>query len=254
MKRAFLILCFTALFLCGVSSAAVRLRPQSSRADSLTMTLCGNLLCTEEGGRTIVYAPFRRRSPAGGDEGMIAKFYVEGGRVTRAWTTSAGARTILTAPAEQSRFIPGALVKADESVGAIASATGLDVAQVKRLNSFYLGKNMGAPYPVAMTLPEGVLYVQTDDGLICALDASNGRELWAFIPPQVLRKERVESLLNAPDDMPWLLAGALTAEKIDEDGAQRVLLWGTLGAGGSGLYCLDITALETPLPLRLRDP
>ncbi|MBP5211869.1 MAG: hypothetical protein J6Z30_03320, partial [Pyramidobacter sp.] len=84
MKRSFFTLCLAALFLCATASAAVRPRPQSSRAASLTMTLCGNLLCTEEGGRTVVYVPFRRRSSAGGDEGMVTKFYVEDGRVTRA--------------------------------------------------------------------------------------------------------------------------------------------------------------------------
>ena len=246
MKKTFIIFCLSLAFLCAAVNAAVRPRPQSSRADSLLMTLCGSLLCTEEGARTVIYAPFRRRSSSGGDEGMIAKFFVEDGSVTRAWSSSIDNRRILSAPTEQSSFVPGPLVKIAEHADEIALAAGLEAAQIERLNAYYENKGLGAPYPAAMTLAEGVLYAQTDDGLICAFDASNGRELWVFVPPQVLCKERAETLLAAPDAPPWLLAGALTAERIKEDGSSRVLLWGTLGAAGSGLYCIDVTTPESP--------
>ena len=247
MKKSFFPLILIAVLFCGAADASVRPRPQSSRADSLSMALCGSLLCTEEDARTVVYAPFRRRGPSGCDEGMIAKFIVDDGGVTRVWSSTGGVRQLLAAPAEQSRFIPGPLVKIAERSAEVALAAGLELAQMEQLNTYYANKELGAPYPAAMTRVKDVLYVQTDDGLVCAFDASDGRGLWAFIPPQVLRKERAEAILAAVEAPPWLLAGALSAEKIEEGGTSRVLLWGTLGAGGSGLYCIDVTMPEAPL-------
>lgn len=98
---------------------------------------------------------------------------------------------------------------------------------------------------------KSVLYSQGNDGMLHAFDESNGKELWAFIPPNVLHSSRLAGLKGSSGSenlgySRYLLAGSLDAEDLTVDGAYRTVLLGTLGRGGAGLYALDISDADKP--------
>lgn len=105
-----------------------------------------------------------------------------------------------------------------------------------------------------------IVYVQTNDGLLHAFNDADGKEEWAFLPPNVRSKIRLRglkwnntvyteagSLTNS--DIPRLLGdGPLIAEDVLFDGETdyRTVLFGQLGFGGAGMYVLDITNPVSP--------
>lgn len=105
-----------------------------------------------------------------------------------------------------------------------------------------------------------IVYVQTNDGLLHAFNDADGKERWAFLPPNVRAKIRLRGLkwkntvyteagnLTKPD-IPRLLGdGPLIAEDVLFDGETdyRTVLFGQLGFGGAGMYVLDITNPDLP--------
>jgi len=247
IMRRLLILVIIMFISASVARGLVRERPPSSRAVSAELSVCGSALSAMENGETVLYVPFRRRGASGRDEGSVEKYALSESRGRHIWSSkSKSSRLILSPPCDSGQFEMGPLKELASDAGGFAKAAGLEKEQAERLAALYLAKPPGAPYPAAMTLAEGVLYVQTDDGLICALDAGSGTELWAFMPPQTAQAERVNAILSDESALPWLTAGGLTAEKILSGREERVFLWGTLGAAGKGAYCLDVTKPGTP--------
>ncbi|NLL36294.1 MAG: PQQ-binding-like beta-propeller repeat protein, partial [Fretibacterium sp.] len=106
-----------------------------------------------------------------------------------------------------------------------------------------------------------VLYIQTNQGSLHALNAESGEEIWGFIPPNVF-KDRIrtmkfdamgawysgdgkETLLSQPV---MLLDGSLTARNYGTPPDKDILLIGTLGRGGAGLYAMDVTNTQNGVP------
>lgn len=102
-----------------------------------------------------------------------------------------------------------------------------------------------------------VVYLQTNRGVLHALNAETGREIWGFIPPNVLQgRSKVmkyegrhwyngdgkEEMRSMPIS---LLDGALSNGALL--GGGRILL-GTLGYGGNGLYAMDISNVRSGIP------
>jgi type IV pilus assembly protein PilY1 len=102
------------------------------------------------------------------------------------------------------------------------------------------------------------VYVQSNGGLLHAFDFETGDEAWAFIPPNVLRFNRLVGLVS--DDLSgwpsgtgtnrsisrFLLDGPLVVEDMKIGGEYRTVLLGSLGRGGYGVYALDVTEADTP--------
>ena len=88
---------------------------------------------------------------------------------------------------------------------------------------------------------KGVVYVGGNDGMLHALDADDGEELFAYIPDLVFHNldrlmDPAYSHLYFVDLTPY--AKATTSKN---------LLVGGLGKGGKGYYCLDITNARTAI-------
>ncbi|MDR1978387.1 MAG: hypothetical protein LBQ42_06605 [Synergistaceae bacterium] len=102
-----------------------------------------------------------------------------------------------------------------------------------------------------------VVYLQTNRGVLHAVDYENGDELWAFIPPNVFQTrlkalkfdpqgnwyngDGVNSVKSLPHD---LLSGPLVARDVSVNfnaSDYRTILIGNLGWGGNGLYAVDAT-------------
>lgn len=84
---------------------------------------------------------------------------------------------------------------------------------------------------------EGIVYQAANDGMLHAFDASNGAELWAYVPFSVLPK--LKRLADPLYTHEFFVDGTPTAAKILN--GSRTILVGGLRAGGAGFYALDIT-------------
>ena len=92
---------------------------------------------------------------------------------------------------------------------------------------------------------QGVIYAGSNDGMLHAFDDNNGRELWAFIPPEFLGR-----LQELHTDNPGIFVdGSPTAYvSYDSDGStvnKAILIFG-MRRGGNKYYALDVTDYNTP--------
>jgi type IV pilus assembly protein PilY1 len=95
-----------------------------------------------------------------------------------------------------------------------------------------------------------ILLAGANDGMLHAFQESDGTELWAFIPPNLLNKLYV--LRDSSKDHPFLLDGSpIVADvkiKLSGDSAAKwrtVVIFGER-RGGNAYYCLDITDTTSP--------
>ena len=85
--------------------------------------------------------------------------------------------------------------------------------------------------------PAPTVFVGANDGMLHAFDAKTGRERWAYVPSMLIPK--IAKLSANPYVHDYFVDGSLSVANI-LTGSKRVLV-GALGAGGKGLYALDIT-------------
>ena len=127
---------------------------------------------------------------------------------------------------------PGSLRKRASRLGAIVHSRPLYVADATLAN--------GAAKTASAALP--TVFVGGNDGMLHAFDASAGtaeagRERWAYVPSMLL--PRLAALADPAFVQGYYVDGAVNAGFV-QGGARRILV-GALGAGGKGLYALDIT-------------
>lgn len=103
------------------------------------------------------------------------------------------------------------------------------------------------------------IYIQTNRGVLHAINFETGEETWGFIPPNIFqsRVKRLKygeagtwltgdgksSMRSEPLD---LLDGLMTAHdmKFNQDSQFHTVLLACLGWGGNGLYAMDITKIS----------
>ena len=83
------------------------------------------------------------------------------------------------------------------------------------------------------------IYAGANDGMLHVFDADTGDEVYAYIPSMLLGN--LSYLATRPYAHRYYVDGKLTAADAYVSGSWRTLLAGTLGAGGKGLFLLDIT-------------
>jgi len=85
------------------------------------------------------------------------------------------------------------------------------------------------------------LYVGGNDGMLHGFDATNGKELLAYVPRGVYGKLRNQTLTTFTHQ--YLVDGSPFSGDADLGGALgwRTVLVGTLAAGGKGYFVLDVT-------------
>lgn len=87
------------------------------------------------------------------------------------------------------------------------------------------------------------VYLGANDGMLHAFDASNGNELFGYVPRAVFSK--LGDLTKDPYDHRFFVDGQQVVRDAYNGGWKRVLV-GTLGAGGRGVYALDVTNANSP--------
>ncbi|WP_237064383.1 pilus assembly protein [Microbulbifer zhoushanensis] len=89
-----------------------------------------------------------------------------------------------------------------------------------------------------------VVYVGSNDGMLHAFDALTGNELFAYVPSGIYDKLKNLTLPNygSPENPhKYSVDGPLFVGDAYINGQWRNILVGTLGAGGRGLFALDVT-------------
>jgi hypothetical protein len=92
------------------------------------------------------------------------------------------------------------------------------------------------PYYIADSTNPTV-FVGANDGMLHAFNATTGAERWAYVPSTLISK--MKNLSVTPYVHDYYVDGAINVGNII-NGSKRVLVGG-LGAGGKGLFALDIT-------------
>ncbi|GAB1232840.1 hypothetical protein UT4_13060 [Ferrigenium sp. UT4] len=86
------------------------------------------------------------------------------------------------------------------------------------------------------------VFVGANDGMLHAINATTGAERWAYIPSMLLNKmaklAHPYGGLTNPHD--YFVDGRINIRSIDISGTPTRILVGSLGAGGRGLYALNI--------------
>ncbi|WP_288132566.1 PilC/PilY family type IV pilus protein [Microbulbifer sp.] len=118
----------------------------------------------------------------------------------------------------------------------------------KNYNFHMLSEDLGGhkyqEYLETKSTRKEVVYVGANDGMLHAFDAENGTELFAYVPSGVYSKLKDLSspnygTSNKPHE--YNVDGPLFVGDAYVDGEWKNLLVGTLGAGGRGVFVLDVT-------------
>ncbi|MGP1677523.1 MAG: pilus assembly protein [Burkholderiales bacterium] len=124
--------------------------------------------------------------------------------------------------------------RSNETVGLAYRARASVLGDIIHSRPFYL-ENGGSP----------VLFVGANDGMLHAFDASatGGDELWAYVPSMLLSS--LPALKETPYVHTYFVDGGLNVADAVISGADKKVLVSGLGAGGKGLFALDVT---DPIP------
>jgi type IV pilus assembly protein PilY1 len=88
---------------------------------------------------------------------------------------------------------------------------------------------------------DDVIFVGANDGMLHAFDAETGNELFAYVPGYLVRYLKALTAANYVASHRYFVDGSPTVGDAFVDGAWRTVLVAGLGAGGQGLYALDVT-------------
>ena len=98
----------------------------------------------------------------------------------------------------------------------------------------------------ANTTRTSTLFVASNDGMLHALDANTGQELWAFVPKSVFPNLYALADVNYNSGHRYFVDGTPTVTDVNIGGTWKTILIGGLGAGGRGWYALDVTNPNSP--------
>jgi type IV pilus assembly protein PilY1 len=83
------------------------------------------------------------------------------------------------------------------------------------------------------------IFVGANDGMVHAINKNTGKERWAYVPSMLISK--MKNLSVDPYVHDYFVDGQITVGTIAPSGTNKRILVGGLGAGGRGMYALDIT-------------
>jgi len=117
-----------------------------------------------------------------------------------------------------------------------------------RVRRYVLGDIIRSrPAYVAGTVP--MVYVGANDGMLHAIRADTGKEVYAYVPSMLISKlPRLMPLATATYTHAHFVDASPRTAVVTISGASKRILVGGLGAGGRGMYALDISADATAEP------
>jgi hypothetical protein len=84
------------------------------------------------------------------------------------------------------------------------------------------------------------LFVGANDGMLHVFDADTGNERWAYVPSMLIPK--LSQLAAKPYVHTHYVDGSNRVANVTINGSQKTILVSGLGAGGIGLFALDVTS------------
>lgn len=105
----------------------------------------------------------------------------------------------------------------------------------------------GDGYPEKNTARSNpTVYVASNDGMLHALNASNGSERWAYLPSMLLPKLHKLANVNYDTNHTFMVDGTPVVGDVKVGGAWKTMLVGGLAGGGAGYFALDISDQTMP--------
>jgi type IV pilus assembly protein PilY1 len=108
-------------------------------------------------------------------------------------------------------------------------------------------------FKTAQATRAGTVYIGANDGMIHAIDASNGQERWAYVPTMVLDNMWKLASNNYGGAHSYYVNGDIVVNDICTAGCTsattavwKTILVGGLNGGGKGYFALDVTNPNTP--------
>lgn len=83
------------------------------------------------------------------------------------------------------------------------------------------------------------LYFGANDGMLHVLDASDGTPVFSYVPSMLI--PNLKALTETAGARLPFVDGPMTMALVDDGGTVRTILVGALGAGGQGLFALDVS-------------
>jgi type IV pilus assembly protein PilY1 len=93
---------------------------------------------------------------------------------------------------------------------------------------------------------QGVVYLAANDGMLHALNAETGAELWAFVPTMVMPLMHRRADESYANNHVYMTDGTPVVGDVFDGSQWRTILVGGLNAGGRGYYALDVTNPSNP--------
>lgn len=113
----------------------------------------------------------------------------------------------------------------------LVSSINWDATEKQKYKDFQISNMSRTPY----------VYVGANDGMMHAIDAKTGEETFAYIPKAVVPYLNQLTSLEYENLHRFYVDGQMTVADVYVKNNWRTVLVGTLGAGGKGIYALDIT-------------
>ena len=127
-----------------------------------------------------------------------------------------------------------------------------EAAYVKQpLFSYDKGSN-GSGYLAFKNTPRAAnLYLGGNDGMLHALNATTGAEVWAYAPPQVIGNmwRLADTGYGSPGSHRYFVDGTPVAGDVKDGATWKTILVGGFNAGGKGFYALDVSSPTAPKAL-----
>jgi len=106
-----------------------------------------------------------------------------------------------------------------------------------------------AEHKAAVASRESMVYVGANDGMLHAIKASTGQEVWAYVPTAVLPKMYKLADKNYPSQHEYFVDGSAVVQDIYDGSSWRTILVSGLGAGGRAYFAIDVTDPSDPKPM-----
>ncbi len=101
-------------------------------------------------------------------------------------------------------------------------------------------------FKAANTLRRPMVYIGGNDGMLHAIDATSGAEIWAFAPRALLPKLFRLAEASYSTSHEYFVDGSPSVADAFFNGQWRTVLIGGFNGGGRGFYALDVTNPNSP--------
>ncbi|MEI7443609.1 MAG: PilC/PilY family type IV pilus protein [Burkholderiales bacterium] len=128
-------------------------------------------------------------------------------------------------------------------LGDVVNSTPAYVGAPRRLQPIGAPDSSYETFKTAQASRRPMVYVGANDGMLHGFDAATMDEKIAYVPRML--SDRLRTLTDPAYEHRFFVDGSPFSADMKVDGAWRTLLFTSLGAGGQGLFALDVTSPDS---------